>query len=131
MRIWQRGFSGRGPLLILLQGRQDPSPAGQVGSGIHLPAGLPSRAWKPCSSTALLTLASSLWSRNFCSTHTRSRHRSAQEGGRASPCRTPQNQRLQLLALAALGREVEAVLRGQATQAKHARPGLVPLSTEL
>lgn len=50
--------------------RQEPSPAGQVGSGIHLPAELPSHAWKPCSSTAFLTLASSLGSRNFCNTHT-------------------------------------------------------------
>lgn len=131
MRIWQWGFSGRGTLPILPQGRWDPNPAGQVGSGIHLPARLPSHAWKPCSSTAFLALASSLGSRNFCSTHTHSRHCSAQERDWASPWRPPQNQHLELLTLAALPREVEADLWGQATQAKHARPGLVPLSTEL
>lgn len=127
MRIWQWGFSGKGPLLILLQRRQDPSPEGQVGSGIHLPVGLPSHAWKPCSSTVFLTLASSLGSRNICSTHTHSGHCSAQEGGWASPWRTPQKQCLPLLTFAALGREVEAALpgSGHSSQARQARPGTI------
>lgn len=125
----QRGFSWRGPVLILLQGRQEPSPAGQVGSGIHLPEGLPSREQEPCSSTAFLTLASSLGSRNSCRAHTRSRHCSPQHGGQAWPCRTPQNQRLQLLALPALQREVDAPA-GPGHSSRAARPGLLPLSPE-
>lgn len=121
-------FLGRGPLLIHLQGRQDLCRAGKTGPGIHPPTGLPSCTWKPYSSTAFLTLASSLGSRNFCSTHTCSRHCSAQEG-QASPRRTPQKQHLQLLTFTALQGEVEASLWGQTTPAKHARADTIQHQT--
>lgn len=73
-------------------------------------------AWKPCSSTAFLTLASHVGSRSFGSTHTDTGDcLPRQEAGHQ--WRSPSNQPLQLLA--ALQRELGAAPRARPLQASH------------